>query len=365
MQIILHIGMPKTGSTALQHALASMREQLLERGILYPTTRFGKITHNFMWLLNGQTEGLPSYYDYRIKQQPDLVATKALPAWQKIVENAKACKPNTVILSGEILFSAAKRDADMQLRHHLFELSKDITVVAYVRRPSSQYLSATQQDLKRSTSRIRSPAGVDLRTHIEAWNRLLNTHTQVFAYDSVSLIEGDITTDFLNRVIGAQPLDGLDIPRISENTTLSAESMAILQDTRRALFPNADGDRFKFCYQLEATLGRIEKETGGFSRPRLFPEVANYIDHSCTDLLWLREEYGLTLQGIDYERIGSSMVAPINKDDIRVADICPVDPDKKSQLQALLYQALHAEHSKPQRDQQHHPLKRWLKKVFG
>ncbi len=33
---LLHIGAPKTGSTALQHAAAALRSELLERGVLYP-----------------------------------------------------------------------------------------------------------------------------------------------------------------------------------------------------------------------------------------------------------------------------------------------------------------------------------------
>ena len=36
MKIIMHIGMPKTGSTAIQFALAKSRENLLSNGILYP-----------------------------------------------------------------------------------------------------------------------------------------------------------------------------------------------------------------------------------------------------------------------------------------------------------------------------------------
>ncbi|MEM9770727.1 MAG: hypothetical protein AAF889_03855, partial [Cyanobacteria bacterium P01_D01_bin.73] len=36
MEIIVHIGMPKTGTTALQKSLAHSRELLKDNGILYP-----------------------------------------------------------------------------------------------------------------------------------------------------------------------------------------------------------------------------------------------------------------------------------------------------------------------------------------
>lgn len=36
--LFLHIGRPKTGSTALQHFLMKNRQRLLDNGILYPLT---------------------------------------------------------------------------------------------------------------------------------------------------------------------------------------------------------------------------------------------------------------------------------------------------------------------------------------
>src|SRR5690606_33106823 len=49
-KVILHIGLPKTGSTALQQALYQNREELLRQGVLYPAQvhRAGDPKHNFV-----------------------------------------------------------------------------------------------------------------------------------------------------------------------------------------------------------------------------------------------------------------------------------------------------------------------------
>ena len=43
-EVLLHIGPPKTGTTALQHSLAQARPQLKAQGVLYPGKRFSHWT---------------------------------------------------------------------------------------------------------------------------------------------------------------------------------------------------------------------------------------------------------------------------------------------------------------------------------
>lgn len=45
-QLYLHIGYPKTGTTAIQEFLFSNRERLLEHGVLYPETGIAKYAHH-------------------------------------------------------------------------------------------------------------------------------------------------------------------------------------------------------------------------------------------------------------------------------------------------------------------------------
>jgi hypothetical protein len=68
-KVILHIGLPKTGSTALQQALYLAREELLRQGVLYPAQvhREEDPKHNFVLdlLRNGRAYDLGSERGYR------------------------------------------------------------------------------------------------------------------------------------------------------------------------------------------------------------------------------------------------------------------------------------------------------------
>ena len=58
-KIVLHIGLPKTGSTALQQALYHAREALLRQGVLYPAQVFREDDpkHNFVLELIRKSQG--------------------------------------------------------------------------------------------------------------------------------------------------------------------------------------------------------------------------------------------------------------------------------------------------------------------
>jgi len=68
-KIILHIGLPKTGSTALQQFLYMSREALLRRGVLYPAHvhREDDPKHNFVidLIRNGQGHDISSERGYK------------------------------------------------------------------------------------------------------------------------------------------------------------------------------------------------------------------------------------------------------------------------------------------------------------
>lgn len=58
-KIVLHIGLPKTGSTALQQAIYERREDLLRQGVLYPANihRADDPKHNFLLELARKDQG--------------------------------------------------------------------------------------------------------------------------------------------------------------------------------------------------------------------------------------------------------------------------------------------------------------------
>ena len=86
MRIILHIGVYKTGTTAVQSFLARNRSALAEQGVLYPEsfTRFDA-HHPLPWALG------VGHRDKDSSVRPDEVA-------RAVLQEAESAKAETVIL---------------------------------------------------------------------------------------------------------------------------------------------------------------------------------------------------------------------------------------------------------------------------
>ncbi len=172
--IILHIGVHKTGSTALQAALAAARPELKRRGILYPGT--DDAHHAAAWAVTGFTMGFGDE------------ATSVRPRnWSTLVKQARRHKGRVVISSeffGRMRPAAVRRVVD--------ELGADrVHVVFAVRRlsdllPSSwqQYLktgfSVTYRDWLKDVLRNRSPTTTkgfwyraDFAALVQRWSKVV------------------------------------------------------------------------------------------------------------------------------------------------------------------------------------------------
>ena len=103
VDIILHVGRPKTGTTAIQNFLTKNKSTLLEQGILYPHTgRFSERSNNHMPLFLSMCERVD------VIQTP--IVEPALPAhvYTRLLQTEiDAYNAHTVILSYETLFMPA------------------------------------------------------------------------------------------------------------------------------------------------------------------------------------------------------------------------------------------------------------------
>lgn len=339
MQLILHVGTPKTGTTALQEALITLNPSLRKRGVLYPLLDTKLPNHNFLAILTETEERRSGLFRYFLKQDPNYLTHRVPKALTELEAQIKQSKPRKVIISSEMIFYALSFDTEGHLKNRLLGLSNDIRLIAYFRRPSRYYLSVAQQQLKNACTMFR-PKPMELRRHIENWERSMQCPMTAICYDRSALIGGDITTDFLHRVLDAEELAELDIPSISSNETLSAESMEILQDYRCAIYPHSDEEHFEDSNALRKALAALETSVLPSTKPQLYPEIAEYIDYSSTELLWLRERYGITFPDLDYSRI-ADRAAPTLPDRLRVSDVCPLDRDRKAVLYAHALKFIH------------------------
>src|SRR5690606_16945170 len=110
VKLIIHIGMPKTGSTALQRSLRLLHPALLKQGILYPRLRGMGINHNTLWLLT-RSQSIPSrYFRHLLASNPQYVSGVLPRAWADLINQIERYRPQTLILSGELLFDGAAHD---------------------------------------------------------------------------------------------------------------------------------------------------------------------------------------------------------------------------------------------------------------
>jgi hypothetical protein len=94
-RVLLHVGTPKTGTSAVQHALFGHREELARQGVLYPGDRFDAHFLAALDLMQLPWGGLEA---------------EAGGAWDRLAAEVRAW-PGTAIVSHEILGRASRQQA--------------------------------------------------------------------------------------------------------------------------------------------------------------------------------------------------------------------------------------------------------------
>jgi hypothetical protein len=304
MRTVLHIGMPKTGTTALQECLQASRGYLADCRVLYPANPPGCSFHNHRLLIFGFTpyRRLPRH----ILRYPAYTRANLTEKYDEFLGHlhgqVRDSRPGWVVLSSETLFRRLGPGARRSLRRALEPLG-DLAVAAYLRRPSEYYLSNLQQRLKHSY-RIGW-------LWVPPMSAILGSYARAFGpgavrpriYDRSLLAEGDIVRDFLRTSLPEVAIDiGRLTPEKRGNETVSAESMDLLSRYRAAFHAEADNVATRDSIELVRTLRRADAAVGA-RRPQLLPEIAENIDYARADPLRLRDAYGIEFPGLDYRRL--------------------------------------------------------------
>ena len=130
-RVVLHVGVPKSGTTYLQGLLASSRDRLRAAGILYPFIRPGAMFH-------GAVEVRGSHDKFGLSRA-DVAGT-----WEALCERARQ-HDGTTIISHEVLAGASPR----QVRTALAPLAgMDVHVVVTARDLGRQAVAHWQEEVK-------------------------------------------------------------------------------------------------------------------------------------------------------------------------------------------------------------------------
>ena len=193
-QLILHFGLPKTGTSAIQRALFDQREQLLEHhNTLYPGN---DESHYFLQaLFHKRPERLVQI------QRLELESRQAIDRFlddyrQNLLAEINAAQPDRIIISSEY-FTSMSMEQLRAMYEFLRPLAESIQLFAYVRDPWSWSLSLAQEHIR--TGLWKKEVKVTYRDFpVEIFNKFEK------AFDTISTVApyipgSDIVADFYRR----------------------------------------------------------------------------------------------------------------------------------------------------------------------
>lgn len=199
--LYIHIGAPKTGTTAIQHHLLTNRDVLAQKyGVLYPRGGLLGAGHHII--------GAAVFPErsYRLQGVPrEEALRRSIDDIQTEIEEKE---PNTVILSTEYLWGELSSSDILKLLNPFRNFR--IRIVAYLRRQDllaqSLYVQAVKGGLAESFSvwleraAGGGKAGFDFHKVLSAWTTTgIPTEVVVRVYEK-SQLKNDICSDFLSTV---------------------------------------------------------------------------------------------------------------------------------------------------------------------
>lgn len=280
MKLTLHVGLPKTATTYVQHTLSADKARLAERGVIYPSNSV--VHHDLAKLLKLMAEG-------KLRYEPRLDALLA-----GFASEVRASGQDHLLISSEFLIEtppAAVMLLGDKLRQHFPQLN-ETRVLCYVREPIAFSTSFCQQALKSGHMRLSqfydAPWPLDLRDCLSRYvDQFGRQAVEVRKFHPDSLKNGDVLDDFLDA-LGADEL-GPERIRCPLNTALSDQAVQIA-DALAELRPiRIRRKRYRREYR------RVLESIGG-DRFVLPEAVQDQVEAAAqADLAMLKAEYGVEL----------------------------------------------------------------------
>lgn len=143
-RLLLHAGMGKTGSSALQTAFVQNRDLLASSGVLYPPHPSDEVARS-----GGVTSGNGTRLRRWLAPRGDVPARQGDRLRARLLEELDTPGMHTLLYSSEFLYLALPERLE-ELRRHLERHDAHLQVVVYVRNVAEHALSSYSQVVKRS-----------------------------------------------------------------------------------------------------------------------------------------------------------------------------------------------------------------------
>jgi hypothetical protein len=233
LDLTVHLGSGRAGSSSIQFFLRDNREVLRELGVLYPQTP-GRARHARLGLFVKSKAELESSPEWSREKHADTASFRRAFTRQFFAE-VEDSGLSRVLLSDEILFGSSEH-ALRRLSRFTQRIADSLRLVAYLRRQDDHMVSRYQQGVKIGwVTRLRDWAQEDMsslydyRGRIRMHERLLApAEFVVRPFERERFADGSLFQDFLDAArIDARADNLTQVPNL--NKSLDAESVEFLR----------------------------------------------------------------------------------------------------------------------------------------
>ncbi len=220
-RLLVHAGLHKTGTSAIQRFLAENRPWLMANRYCYPDSLSFDAHHNLAAVLKSL-------------KSPE----EAHRHLAEVLRHYKNCAgAYDVIISSE-MFSEGLDPHKLAVMPDFFE---SVTFVFYVRLQDALTESAYNQQVRqnRETRRIHEfkPYFTDIDRHLEWFQASIPTASVVaYEYDKSCMLGGNLILDFIHRVLDIEDVKGARIAKSVINESISPPACEVLRRMNNMLF---------------------------------------------------------------------------------------------------------------------------------
>lgn len=233
VDVVLHIGSGKTGTSTIQRVLRRNGDLLREAGHVYPRTP-GPARHTKFGLFLRPDDELVSHADWLTGEYDVPPATFRTRFRRRLLREIAGSGASRVVFSDEGLFSAGERTI-RRARRFTNAIGRDVRLVVYLRRQDDHLISRYQQVVKMgevaplTTWMQQDWVGTyDYHLRLTSWQELEPAAFVVRRFERARMVGGSLISDFLAAADIALPEDRLTHTE-ARNESLGAEAIELLR----------------------------------------------------------------------------------------------------------------------------------------
>jgi hypothetical protein len=233
VELVLHIGTGKTGTSSVQFFLRDNRDRLAELGLLYPRTP-GRARHSRLVLFASPDDEIEGYPHWARQKQSDPATFRRIFR-RRLLKEIEQSGLSRVLMSDEELYKASVPTLQ-RLGRFTGGIARELRLVCYLRRQDDHMVSRYQQGVKVGwVSRLDAWAREDMSDLYDYAGRL-GQHRQLLApgaivvrrFEASAFTGGSLRQDFLDAVgVDARADEMVQLPDL--NPSLDAESVEFLR----------------------------------------------------------------------------------------------------------------------------------------